>query len=258
MTQEIAASEIVELVEVSAPGYKTERYWLTLDRATHLVAHPAKGTGLDEASEEATLIALGEMAAPTPAIAVAIAPKQEIKKVVERTVARPEPVVEARLAPRKIGHAAEAPIEKVEEPRPAFLDQPAPAPTMPAVEAAKPVEAPMPVAEAPVPVEPAPMVAKVAGGPHTVAFKAMLTSGNLDIDAPITAAKEMVRDSKAKVTAAVKVCSGADGNVASVALIKSSGYEAYDKVLLDGVRGWKFKTGDAVCSAVAFAFVPGK
>jgi IstB-like ATP binding protein len=27
---------------------------------------------------------------------------------------------------------------------------------------------------------------------------------------------------------------------------------------LDGVRGWKFKTGDAVCSAVTFAFAPGK
>ncbi len=64
-TMELAPSDIVELVEVSAPGHKTVRYWLTFDRATTLNAKLAKGTGLEEASEEATLIALGEITAPT-------------------------------------------------------------------------------------------------------------------------------------------------------------------------------------------------
>ena len=76
-TLQINPSDIVELVEVAAPGYKTERYWLTLDRATHLTARLIKGAGLAEATEEETLIALGELAAPSePAApgAVAAAP----------------------------------------------------------------------------------------------------------------------------------------------------------------------------------------
>jgi serine/threonine-protein kinase len=70
---EINASDIVELVEVSAPGYKTERYWLTLDRPTRLNARLAKGEGLAEATEEETLIALGELTAPTAADPAAVA-----------------------------------------------------------------------------------------------------------------------------------------------------------------------------------------
>jgi TonB family protein len=74
MTAEITPSDIVEMVEVSAPGYKTERYWLTFDRETRLKAHLTKGNGIDEASEEATLVALGEVSAPAAAAAAAAAP----------------------------------------------------------------------------------------------------------------------------------------------------------------------------------------
>ena len=35
---QITATDVVELVEVSAPGYKTQRYWLTFDRSLHLDA----------------------------------------------------------------------------------------------------------------------------------------------------------------------------------------------------------------------------
>jgi serine/threonine protein kinase len=68
-TTRITPNDIVELVEVSAPGYRTVRYWLTFDRPTHLVARLTKGTGSVEATEEETLIALGEISAPTPAAA---------------------------------------------------------------------------------------------------------------------------------------------------------------------------------------------
>jgi len=37
-TLQVSPTDVVELVEVSAPGYKTERYWLTFDRPTHLIA----------------------------------------------------------------------------------------------------------------------------------------------------------------------------------------------------------------------------
>ena len=36
---EINSTDVVELVEFSAPGYKTTRYWLTFDRPTYLTAH---------------------------------------------------------------------------------------------------------------------------------------------------------------------------------------------------------------------------
>ncbi len=70
-TMQVTASDIVELVEVSAPGHKTVRYWLTFDRATHLTAKLPKGNGLVEASEEDTLVALGEVSAPTTQVAAA-------------------------------------------------------------------------------------------------------------------------------------------------------------------------------------------
>jgi TonB family protein len=300
MATEIAASEIVELVEVSAPGYKTERYWLTLDRATHLKAHLTKGAGLDEASEEATLTALGEVSQPaiaaaapapaptkvaaaapapkeTPAPAVAAvkvapaltpvaAPKETPAPVVAVAKTVDKPTTAARLAPRKIGRSAEAPaapqVATSDEPRPAFAD--APPKEMPAA-APAPTPAPTAVEAPPQPVtsavaRPAVVVSPAAvQPPHNIspaAFRSLRVSGNAEIEAPVTVAKQMVRDSKAKVTAAVKACVSLTGDVTAASLIKSSGYPEYDRVLLEGVRGWKFKSGDAVCSAVTFAFKP--
>jgi serine/threonine protein kinase len=134
---QLAPSDIVELVEVSAPGYKTLRYWLTFDRPTHLRAHLTKGDGLAEASEEATLVALGEVAAPeVPAPPVAT-------KIVEPAKPAPAPV------PRKIGKAAvDARVVAATDQR---LGTSAPVEVVPEVEAAKPE----PPAEAP-PVEPPP------------------------------------------------------------------------------------------------------
>jgi serine/threonine-protein kinase len=131
-TMSITPSDIIELVEVSAPGYKTVRYWLTFDRPTTLNARLVKGNGLVEASEEQTLIALGELAAPeTPAIAAAatkattavVAPKVEKTEKVA-TVAKPEPPAAPAVAaatetkpetakaavptPRKIGRGGAA------------------------------------------------------------------------------------------------------------------------------------------------------
>jgi TonB family protein len=104
MTTEIAASDIVELVEVSAQGYKTERYWLTLDRGTHLKAHLVKGNGMDEASEEDTLVALGEIAAtPTGA---APSHDSDVASGAMKTVHQPEAAKRVAIAPRRIGRAA--------------------------------------------------------------------------------------------------------------------------------------------------------
>ncbi len=56
-----------ELLEISAPGHKTMRYWITLDRAITLDARLEKGDGVVDATPEQTRIALGEASAhPAP------------------------------------------------------------------------------------------------------------------------------------------------------------------------------------------------
>jgi len=187
---QINATDVVELVEISAPGYKTSRFWVTFDRPTHLKAHLAKGAGLAEATEEETLVALGEVAAPTTAAvatapvasapAVRVAPQVAVEtkapapapaaKVVtpapkEATVAKAAPPEAARvatLAPRKIGRAAAETTEKVSADTHAMPAQDEPAKTEkpmpdPKAEPAKPAEVvakPEPAAE--------PVVAKPA------------------------------------------------------------------------------------------------
>ena len=105
-TIQIAPSEIVELVEVSAPGYKTMRYWLTFDRPTTLNAKLTEGSGMEEATEEATLVALGELTAPTEVAAAAVAKPDAAGRAdakVASKVAVVEKTVETNTTPRKIG-----------------------------------------------------------------------------------------------------------------------------------------------------------
>ena len=106
-TMQITPSDIVELVEISAPGYKTVRYWLTFDRATTLNAKLVKGTGLDEASEEATLVALGEVAAPSHPSIAAAAPAVAIAKLTPTVETKAEPVkAEPKLEVKPVAKAA--------------------------------------------------------------------------------------------------------------------------------------------------------
>ncbi len=129
---EINASDVVELVEVSAPGYKTTRYWLTFDRATFLKAHLVKGTGNVEATEEETLVALGEVimvrdqqpavaaAAPAPAPVVTPTKTETVAAAVEparvKTVETHAPKAETNVAKstRKVGRGTDEPAEKAE------------------------------------------------------------------------------------------------------------------------------------------------
>jgi serine/threonine protein kinase len=158
---EIAPSDIVELVEVSAPGHKTTRYWLTFDRPTKLVAQLSKGTGSLEATEEQTLIALGEVkAAPvvvaeTPKPAVAVVAKPVAVAVAAPVVAKPM-TGEPAYVPRKIGRAPadELPVEEKVEAKP-VADAPKVEPTPePVVEAPKPVVPEVVKAEPVAPVKP--------------------------------------------------------------------------------------------------------
>ena len=57
VVMQLSPTDIVERVEISAPGYKTERFWLTFDRPTHLQAHLVKGDGTAEATDDETSLA---------------------------------------------------------------------------------------------------------------------------------------------------------------------------------------------------------
>ena len=253
---EIAPSDVVELVEVSAPGYKTVRYWLTFDRETHLKAHLEPGDGAMEASEEQTLVALGELAAvpapvavaapvaPAPAVAAVEPVKQEVTiekpAVVAKAEPKPRPAVEAkpaeaRMAPRKIGRSAEPPPPEpvaavevapvVEEAKPATVvaEQAAAAtttaevPAVPAVEQPKTEPAPVPVA----PADP-PKVAKVEPKKPAVAKAPAVVSAKavnkLSGAAPNITVNHY-EGADLPQTIAVKLCIDASGHVASATLI---------------------------------------
>ncbi|HUJ57803.1 MAG TPA: protein kinase [Kofleriaceae bacterium] len=276
-SNEIAPSDVVELVEVSAPGYKTERYWLTFDRPTHLKAHLTRGSGLAEATEEETLLALGETPVPPPARPAAAPPPAA--HVATHTVAaaveppRTEPVVAHTVAPRKIGRAAaeqvsEVPgvVAKAEPPRPqqqvsaelpVAAAAPAPVPTPQVADEPKPdwVNKPEPAVAAPVP---APTLAPKVIAPAML--KQLRVSGDTQIDAPDITQHEMMQDGKSKISAVLKVCLDASGGASAVTVAKSSGYPVYDQALVSGVKGWHWKPYTAegaarpVCSAVAFVF----
>jgi len=110
VTMEINSSDVVELVEVSAPGYKTTRYWLTFDRPTFLKAKLVKGTGNVEATEEETLVALGEVIMvkdAKPAVAAVVAPKAEpsIDTSPAKTIVKETPKAEPVATPTKVAVA---------------------------------------------------------------------------------------------------------------------------------------------------------
>jgi tRNA A-37 threonylcarbamoyl transferase component Bud32 len=228
---EIPPSDIVELVEVSAPGYKTTRFWLTFDRPTHLRAHLAKGDGLAEATEEQTLVALGELDAPAPAIAakpVTVAPAA------------------ARSAPRKIGKisAPVAPLDagthEVIEAAPAEPVEPPPVepPPVVAIEAApevKPAEPmPDPVKPAepirpPEPVKPAIAVATVAsvvGSHRPEVFKCF--------------AEGRKKDKNLKGTLTLQLAVEASGRVKQVQIQTNLTNPLVAGCVVKAARAWRF------------------
>jgi TonB family protein len=305
MKSDVSPTDVVELVEFSAPGYKTERYWVTFDRATHLKAHLIKGNGLDEASEEATLVALGEAeapapkavavaaaapaptpspaAAPTPAQAptatVAIAEKSEARIAPRRKIGRSAPSADApetsvtteaiARVPTRSAEPAAAMVAIAPAPPQARVETPAPAPAPVAAPVAAPTPAPAPAAitavqpkptnEMPRPAVAAPMPAAPAQNIAPSLFTSLRASGSA-IEPPETVQTQMMHEEKTKTSAVIKVCIDGSGSVTSSSTAKSSGYQEYDRRLMDGVKSWRYRpymvNGKATpaCSAVVFAF----
>jgi hypothetical protein len=107
--------------------------------------------------------------------------------------------------------------------------------------------------------EPPPVVEKPKFVPPVV-IEALRTSGETQLAPSAGTANEMVRDGKMRVTGAFRVCLTASGEVSSVAMVVSTRYAAYDAVLAEGLRSWRYRPylvdnrPTPVCGNVAFIY----
>ena len=91
-------------------------------------------------------------------------------------------------------------------------------------------------------------------------IRGMRTSGETQIHPSDVEKTAMARDGKDKVIAVFKTCVDATGMVASVRLMKTSGYTGYDRALSDAMFGWRYNPykicGEAVtaCGIVTFIY----
>lgn len=74
--------------------------------------------------------------------------------------------------------------------------------------------------------------------------------------------KQMLADRNDKVVASIKMCLDTHGLVTKVTLLKSSGYTAYDSVILGAIKQWTYRpyvvhrTAVVVCTAVVIIYDP--
>jgi serine/threonine-protein kinase len=251
MTSTIKATDVVELVEISAPGYKTTRYWLTFDRPTTLNANLAKGTGYVEATEEETLIALGELSAPAPVVAAAevvapapaAAPAATPAAAPMKTIAKPaaEPVREkVALAPRKIGRSAaeERTIETEAAPAPEpetapVAEEPAPAPVVPPP---APTPAPEPVKVAAV--APAPVVAPPRPAIDRATVSSVVTTHRPEVLKCFSDGKK--KNAALKGTVSVELHVEPSGKVGHVQVQSTLGAPLVAACVVRSANGWTF------------------
>jgi len=66
-------------------------------------------------------------------------------------------------------------------------------------------------------------------------------AGETQLHPPDPVKTAMLRDGKSRVVAMLEVCLDARGAVSRVTPRKSSGYPAYDAVLLQGARAWRYR-----------------
>jgi serine/threonine protein kinase len=133
--------------------------------------------------------------------------------------------------------------------------------------AAAPTPAPAPPPSAPSPAVPA---AAVPVAPATPAAPTVVASAALDANriggdksiTPDSATMDAItRSGTDKVFSSYKVCVGADGNISTVSLLRTSGYAAYDDKIQSTIRReWRYRPfvvngkAVAVCTAIRFAY----
>ena len=115
----------------------------------------------------------------------------------------------------------------------------------------------------PPPRETAPAPPSPPAPPHIVSqadVQAQMISGDKRVHPDGSTRTMMLRDGKTRLVSIFKLCVSAAGKVASVQLMRSTGYRAYDGKLEGAMRTWKFRPfmvdGRAVpiCSVYTFIY----
>ena len=217
MTFAVPAGHAPELVEVSAPGYQTMRYWMTVDQPLHLQPRLVRGTGIAEATVLQTKIALGLAAAPSE---VKAAPKPVAKRTARAApvepVAAPSSVTQGLLVKPDSAYGAASMVGQV----------------------------PTTIATAPV----APR--NITGSE----LEANRTGGTAQVE-PDNATRQAMRHSgSSRIVGRFELCVSATGAVTRVATSKSSGFAEFDRKVEGVLRTWRFSGGEAVCGPVSIAY----
>jgi TonB family protein len=85
-------------------------------------------------------------------------------------------------------------------------------------------------------------------------------SGETQLEPREETRSRMIHDGVTSVTAVVKLCIATTGSVTEAKLVVSTGYAAYDQMLLEAVRDWRYHpytlngTPEPACSAVNFVY----
>jgi TonB family protein len=93
-----------------------------------------------------------------------------------------------------------------------------------------------------------------------VVLQGLRISGETQIRPSALTQQQMMRDDARQARGVVRVCVASDGGVTSAALLSSTGYTAYDELLLSAVHRWRYRpylvngTPVAVCGTVTFLY----
>jgi len=91
-------------------------------------------------------------------------------------------------------------------------------------------------------------------------IKGLRLSGETQLHPPNNVKVAMQRDGKTKAVGTFRVCVGADGQISGTSVLKSSGYEGYDRVIDDALRNWRYRPYEVggkrvpVCGVVTFIY----
>jgi TonB family protein len=85
-------------------------------------------------------------------------------------------------------------------------------------------------------------------------------SGTTQLAPPADTRNRMILDGVTSARALVKLCIATTGSVTQAELVVATGYAAYDQMLLDSVRDWRYRpytrngTPAPACSVVTFIY----
>jgi TonB family protein len=90
--------------------------------------------------------------------------------------------------------------------------------------------------------------------------RALRIAGDDQIHPPPSVRRAMRHEARDRLTATVLMCAGTDGRVHHLRMLRSSGYEAYDRTLLAAMRAWRYRPyrvegrASAMCSVTVFTY----